>query len=243
MLPIQSSLRALWDTEKSIGASRFFKTGKGEYGEGDIFLGITVPNVRKIVKHHQDEMNLKKVLILLESKYHEERLAWILTLVIFADKKIYPIKQIAEFYISQKQYINNWDLIDSSAPNILWPYISDIVTHDERKKFIDESIKSSDLWTNRMIILASFYEIKKGNEKMTIYIVENILKQIQNHPSHSHDLIQKACGWMLREIGKRIDMNILRGFLDIHKDILPRTMLRYSLEHLPKEERDFYMGR
>lgn len=94
-----------------------------------------------------------------------------------------------------------------------------------------------------MIILASFYEIKKGNEKMTIYIVENILKQIQNHPSHSHDLIQKACGWMLREIGKRIDMNILRGFLDIHKDILPRTMLRYSLEHLPKEERDFYMGR
>lgn len=243
MLPIQSDLRTLKNTEKSQWISRFFKTGKDEYGEGDVFLGVTVPNIRKIVKQYQNEMNLEKVIILLESEYHEERLSWVLTLVAFAEKKKYTIREIAEFYITHKQYINNWDLIDSSAPNILWPYISDILTHDERKKFIDESIKSSDLWTNRMIILASFYEIKKGNEKMTIYILENILKQIQNHPSHSHDLIQKACGWMLREIGKRIDMNILRRFLDTYKDSLPRTMLRYSLEHLPTEERDFYMGR
>ena len=243
MLPIQSDLRSLKNTEKSQWISRFFKTGEGEYGEGDIFLGITVPEIRKLTKKYQNTMDISWVLILLESKYHEERLAWVLILVIFAEKKIYPIREIAEFYICQKQYINNWDLIDSSAPNILWPYISDILTHDERKKFIDESIESSDLWTNRMIILASFYEIKKGNEKMTIYILENILKQIHHNPSLSHDLIQKACGWMLREIGKRIDMDILRRFLDIYKDILPRTMLRYAIEHLPKEERDFYMGR
>lgn len=243
MLPIQSDLRSLKNTEKSQWISRFFKTGEGEYGEGDIFLGITVPEIRKLTKKYQNTMDISWVLILLESKYHEERLAWVLILVIFAEKKIYPIREIAEFYISQKQYINNWDLIDSSAPNILWPYISDILTHDERKKFIDESIESSDLWTNRMIILASFYEIKKGNEKMTIYILENILKQIHHNSSLSHDLIQKACGWMLREIGKRIDMDILRRFLDIYKDVLPRTMLRYAIEHLPKEERDFYMGR
>lgn len=243
MLPIQSSIRTLWDTEKSIGASRFFKTGKDEYGEGDIFLGIIVPDVRKIVKQHQNDMNLEKVLILLKSEYHEERLSWVLTLVAFAEKKIYTIREIAEFYITHKQYINNWDLIDTSAPTILWPYISDILSHDERKKFIDESIQSTHLWTNRMIILASFHEIKKGNEKMTIYIIENILKQRETHPSLSHDLIEKACGWMLREIGKRIDMDILRRFLDIHKDTLPRTTLRYSIEHFSKEERDFYMGR
>ena len=164
MLPIQYDLRSLGNTEKSQWISRFFKTGKGEYGEGDVFLGITVPEIRKRVKKYKNDMDLSKICILLESIYHEERLAWILTLVIFAEKKIYPIKQIAEFYISQKQYINNWDLIDSSAPNILWPYISDILTHDERKKFIDESIQSTNLWTNRMIILASFYEIKKGND-------------------------------------------------------------------------------
>lgn len=148
----------------------------------------------------------------------------------------YNIKQLAEFYMNHREYINNWDLVDTSAEHIIGPYIEQCLTHEERMKFIDDCIASPHLWTNRIIILASFYQIKKWDEKPTFSIVPRFL----NHP---HDLMHKACGWMLREVGKRIDENKLCKFLDEYATRMPRTMLRYAIERLDEEKKMSYMKR
>ncbi len=179
-------------------------------------------------------MDLEKVGILLDSPYHEERLTWVLTLVAFSKKWTYDTKTLAEFYMSHVKSINNWDLVDSSAADIIWPYIEQILTHDERVKFIDNCIKSDHLWTNRIIIIASFYQIKKWNEKLTFYIVSHFLDT-------KEDLLQKGCGWMLREVGKRVERDLLRIFLDEYAGKMPRTMLRYAIEHFGEDERSQYM--
>jgi 3-methyladenine DNA glycosylase AlkD len=178
-------------------------------------------------------MTLDDVDILLKNPYHEVRLAGVLTLVYFAQKKIYPLKELGEFYMRHTLGINNWDLVDTSSEHIIGSYIQ-CLPHTERVNFINDCIASSNLWVNRIIILASFYQIKQGNEKLIVYVAERML-------THKHDLIHKAIGWMLREVGKRCSLDILRGFLDTHKGSMPRTMLRYAIEKMPPDERRHYM--
>lgn len=179
-------------------------------------------------------MTLDDVDMLLADKHHEVRLAGVLILVYFAQKKAYPMKELARFYMQHVSGINNWDLIDTSSEHIIGPYIQHCLTHEERVDFITHCIASSNLWINRIIVLASFHQIKQGNGKLTIYIAERML-------SHRHDLIHKAVGWMLREVGKRCSMNELRGFLDQYAPKMPRTMLRYAIEKMDETERKRYL--
>lgn len=201
-----------------------------------MFLGLTVPQTRALVKKHAPSMTLEEVEELLRNKYHEVRLAGVLILVYFAQKKIYPLEKIAKFYMQNTSSINNWDLVDVSSEHIIGPYIEQCLTHNERVIFINHCMTSPNLWVNRIIILASFYQIKQGNEKLIFYIAERML-------SYKHDLIHKALGWMLREVGKRCSLDILRVFLDKHAGEMPRTMLRYAIEKMSPDERRHYMYR
>ncbi len=179
-------------------------------------------------------MTLEDVDVLLQSEYHEVRLAGVLILVYFTQKKVYPLKELARFYMQHVSGINNWDLIDGSSEHIIGPYIQYELTHEERVDFITQCIASSNLWVNRIIVLASFHQIKQGNGKLTVYIAERML-------THKHDLIHKAVGWMLREVGKRCSMDELRGFLDQYATKMPRTMLRYAIEKMEETEKKKYM--
>ncbi len=234
MIPIISEIHSMRNPEKIKIYQGFFKTSKGEYGEGDVFLGLTVPQTRGLVKKYAPTMTLDDVDILLADKHHEVRLAGVLILVYFAQQKIYPLKELARFYMQHVPGINNWDLIDTSSEHIIGPYIQHELTHEERVDFITQCMASSNLWINRIIVLASFHQIKQGNAKLTIYIAERML-------SHKHDLIHKAIGWMLREVGKRCSLEELRGFLDQYAREMPRTMLRYAIEKMSPEERQKYM--
>lgn len=233
--PIQSELRKTGNSDKAKQALRFFKTWPGEYGEGDIFLGVTVPETRKIVWKYRQNSSLHDAEILLQSDYHEERLAGLYLLVFFSKIKQHSISELAEFYMKYHHRINNWDLVDTSAEHIIWPYIEKWLTHEERVDFIQKCITSDNLWVNRIIVIASFYQIKHWNEKLTFYIVPYFLK-------HPHDLMHKACGWMLREVWKRIDEWLLIQFLDIYAIHMPRTMLRYAIERFNQEKREYYLG-
>ncbi len=235
LISITKDLRSKADAKKSMLLARFFKTGPGEYAEGDKFLGLTVPMTRAIIKKYAHDAILDDVGQLIKSEYHEERLTALLILVYFAKHKIYSVSELGEFYMSHVQYINNWDLVDLSSPQIIGPYVCDHMEHDERKQFIDECIASTHLWTVRIIVLASFYPISLGNEKMSLYIASHLLH-------HKHDLIHKAVGWMLREVGKRVRESALTGFLDHHAPEMPRTMLRYAIERLSIEKRKHYMN-
>ena len=234
MIPIISEIHSMRNPEKIKIYQGFFKTSKGEYGEGDVFLGLTVPQTRGLVKKYAPTMTLDDVDILLADKHHEVRLAGVLILVYFAQQKIYPLKELARFYMQHVPGINNWDLIDTSSEHIIGPYIQHELTHEERVDFITQCMASSNLWINRIIVLASFHQITQGNAKLTIYIAERML-------SHKHDLIHKAIGWMLREVGKRCSLEELRGFLDQYAREMPRTMLRYAIEKMSPEERQKYM--
>ena len=234
MLPIQNELRKKGNTEKALWALRFFKTWPGEYGEWDIFLGVTVPETRKIVQSFSTTTKLSDISILLSSEYHEERLAWLHMLVLFAKKKRYSIKELGEFYMEHVPGINNWDLVDTSAPDIIGAYI-ETLTHEERVVFIEKCITSSNLWIQRIIIVASFYQIKNGNDRLIFFLVPRFL-------THPHDLMHKACGWMLREAGKRVSEERLCNFLDTYTHPMPRTMLRYAIERLSQDKRMHYMN-
>jgi 3-methyladenine DNA glycosylase AlkD len=232
---VEQALRSLRNTERAALSARYFKTGKGEYAEGDIFLGLTVPEVRTLVKKYYRSLSLTDVGHLLRNRYHEARLLALLVLVAkyehTDDRK--EQKAIFTLYTKHTRHINNWDLVDTSAPQIVGAYLSNNMEHEERLAFIKAYCRSRDLWKNRIIVLATFYQIRKGNEKMTYFVARSLLH-------HPHDLIHKSLGWMLREVGKR-DRKILSSFLDENARVMPRTMLRYALEHYPKRERDMYM--
>lgn len=230
---LQKDLHSLDTPERAKGSTRFFKTGAGQYGEGDVFIGVTVPETRALVKKYAPRLTISDVEQLLSSKFHEERLVAVLTLVYFVQNKTYPLPQLGQFYLDHVDRINNWDLIDSSSEYVIGPYL-ETLDHPTRQKLIDDCINSENLWLNRIIILASFHQLKKGNEKLTFYIAEKYL-------NHKHDLIHKATGWLLREVGKRIDEKLLTSFLDQHASQMPRTMLRYAIERLPVDERQFYL--
>lgn len=232
---VEREIHKLQSPVKAALSARFFKTGKGEYSEGDIFLGLTVPETRTIVKKYWRELPYPEVEQLLTSKFHEVRLAALHILVARykASATHKERKTIFTLYTKHTKHINNWDLVDASAAQIVGPYISEEMEHEERLRFIEKYCQSTHLWENRIIVVASHYQIKKGNEKLLFFVA----RKLMHHP---HDLMHKAIGWMLREVGKQ-ERTVLTNFLTAHAHEMPRTMLRYALEHYGEKERAHFM--
>ena len=221
-------LQNLKNSKKAKILSRFFKTGRGEYGEGDIFLGIVVPDQRKIAKKYTD-LSLNEIEELLSSKIHEYRLTALFILIEKYNKANDLNKQkIFDFYLSNINYVNNWDLIDLSAEKILGNYLI-----NKDKSILYKFSKSNSFWERRIAILSTFQFIKNNKYEDTLKISEILVND-------KHDLIQKAVGWMLREIGKR-NLNVEEEFLMKYYKKMPRTMLRYSIERFSDEKKRFYM--
>ena len=225
---ISLSLRKLGDAAIAKHSQRFFKTGKGEYGEGDRFLGIRVPMLRSHLRQYHD-VEATEVLKLLASDYHEERLFALLWLVArFQRAGESERGWIYRQYLAHTQYINNWDLVDSSADKIVGAYLQ-----RRSRKPLYRLARSKSLWERRIAIIATFDFIRRNDFEDTLALCELLL-------GDSHDLIHKAAGWMLREIGKR-DIEIEKTFLDRYCALMPRTMLRYAIERLPQVDRRSYL--
>jgi 3-methyladenine DNA glycosylase AlkD len=230
---LKKELQNKKNPEKAKLLQRFFKTGKGQYGEGDIFLGLMVPQQRQVVKKFCDEIELKDLQELLNSKIHEERLISLLILVdkykkAEKEKNEKIKKEIFDFYLKNTKNINNWDLVDLSSPNIIGSYLL-----DKNKDILYKLANSEHLWEKRIAIISTAQFIRNNQFQDTIKISEILLND-------KHDLIHKAVGWMLREVGKR-DKQTLENFLKKHYKTMPRTMLRYSIEKFSKEEREKWM--
>jgi 3-methyladenine DNA glycosylase AlkD len=226
---LRKGLNLYASPQKADGLKRFFKTGKGQYGEGDIFLGIQVPDSRKIVRKYAG-IPLDDVLRLLSSKIHEERLIALLIMVEKVRQSDEAGKEtLYEKYLENTQYINNWDLVDLSADKIVGSYL-----FDKPKDVLYLLATSEKLWERRISILATFYFIKKGLYEETLKIANILLKD-------PHDLIHKAVGWMLREVGKKCSQEVLEQFLLVNYRQMPRTMLRYAIERFPETLRLQYL--
>lgn len=225
---LKKDLKEIENKEKSKILSKFFKTGKGEYGEGDVFLGITVPNVRIIAKKYL-HLELSELQILLSSKVHEYRL---IALLILIDKykktNLSGKKEIFNFYLANTKNINNWDLVDLSAGYIVGDYL-----YKKDKSVLYKLAKSDNLWEKRISIISTFNFIKNNNFEDTLKISKILLND-------EHDLIHKAVGWMLREVGKR-NKQVEKDFLNKYYKKMPRTMLMYSIERFSDSERRFYL--
>ena len=230
MLHIQKQIQKNANKEKAKVYQRFFKTGKWEYGEGDVFLGLTVPQSRIIAKQFLD-LSFVDIETLLQSKYHEERLIGLLILVEnYKNKKttLQQKKKIYHFYIQNTAFVNNWDLVDSSADKIVGEFLS-----DKKKDLLHKLVASKNIWERRIAIVATFAFIRKNQFQETFQITEKLLND-------NHDLLHKAAGWMLREAGKR-NQEQLELFLQQHYKKMPRTMLRYSIERFDEGKRKRYL--
>jgi 3-methyladenine DNA glycosylase AlkD len=223
-----SELKALANPSRAFGLQKFFQTAKGQYGEGDVFLGLTVPQVRKIAAKYKS-LPFPEIEKLTSSRFHEFRLCGlvILTLQYKSTKEPSEQQRIFNFYMKQAKagYINNWDLVDVTAP-ILGAYL---VGHKDPNPFLEKLARSKSLWERRLAIIFTFAFIRAGELDPTIEISQRLLKD-------KHDLIHKAVGWMLREVGKQ-DGKLLRTFLTANASQMPRTMLRYSIEKFSESER------
>ncbi|MBI4078819.1 MAG: DNA alkylation repair protein [Candidatus Levybacteria bacterium] len=224
LLTLQQTIRKLKNPKKIIVFQRFFKTGRGEYGFGDVFLGLTVPQSRIIALKFK-KLSLQDVRRLLHSKYHEERLVALFILVerfAKADKNV--AKTIFDLYLTNTKFINNWDLIDLSAPKIVGPFLL-----NRSKAILYKLAASKSIWERRIAIMGTFHFIKNKDFTDALKIATILVND-------KHDLIQKAVGWMLREIGNR-DQKIEEEFLKKHYKQMPRTMLRYAIEKFPEKLR------
>ena len=226
---LRSDLKSISNPKKAKILQRFFKTGKGEYGEGDIFMGITVPESRKIAIKYEN-LSLEEVEQLLKSKIHEERLIALLLLVHNYQNHEEKRPAIYNFYIksADNNYINNWDLVDLSSHQIAGHYLL-----NKDRSILYKLAKSSNIWERRISIISTYAFIRKDQFRDTLKISEILLKD-------NHDLIQKAVGWMLREVGKK-DQQTLKKFLKKHYKQMPRIALRYSIERLPEKQRKAYL--
>jgi 3-methyladenine DNA glycosylase AlkD len=226
---IRRDLCAIADSKKAAFYPSFFKTGAGEYAEGDIFLGVSVPAVRSVVRRYR-ELPGDEIILLLADPLHECRLAALLILVDqFTRAKDEEKKSIVDLYLQQLDRVNNWDLVDTSAAAILGEYL---VTRP--RNVLYALANSKHLWRERISIVATLAFIRRNDFEDTIALCTHFL-------THTHDLMHKACGWMLREVAKR-DMRAINSFLDVHAAHMPRTMLRYCLEKHPSSERRRYMS-
>jgi 3-methyladenine DNA glycosylase AlkD len=225
---IQKKLRSISDPDIAVHSSRFFKTGPGEYGEGDRFLGIGVPDIRKVARQYR-EMTLLEIKKLLHSKFHEERLCALIMLVtLFQKSEEIKRKKIYETYLKHTSYINNWDLVGVSAPAIIGGYLL-----DKERDILYKLVTSDNLWERRIAIMSTFQFIKNNEFGDTLNLAGLLIKD-------HHDLIHKAAGWMLREVGKR-NLDLEEQFLRKHAQHMPRTMLRYAIEKFPESKRKRYL--
>jgi 3-methyladenine DNA glycosylase AlkD len=221
---IQDRLRALGNPQAAAFAARYFKTGPGQYGEGDLFLGLRVPVMRALAKEYH-ALGLDHVIELLRSAIHEDRLLALLIMVRRATKAVREVrKEIYDLYLAHTRFINNWDLVDTSAPTIVGGHLA-----ERSRKPLDRLVVSRSIWERRISIIATLHFIREGDFADTLRIAERLL-------GDREDLIHKATGWMLREVGKR-DQSVLEGFLRQHVRLMPRTMLRYATERFPAERR------
>jgi len=223
---IKKDFQKLKNPEKAKLLQGFFKTGPGQYGEGDIFLGIMVPQQRKLAKKYKD-LSLKDTIYLLNSKIHEHRLTSLFILIQHYQKAENK-KQIVDLYLKNAKQVNNWDLVDLSAHKILGDYLL-----DKDRKILYKLAKSKNLWEKRISIIATFAFINKHDFKDAIKLAKILL-------TDQHDLIHKAVGWVLREIGKK-NQKTEEHFLKKYHKTMPRTMLRYAIERFSEKKRKFYM--
>jgi len=226
---IGKEIKRLADPEKAKILQRFFKTGPGQYGEGDVFAGVTVPVIRKLVRKYRD-LPLKDTAEIMQSPVHEERL---LALLILVEKyrrgDDATRKRIYGLYLKNTRTINSWDLVDLSAEHIVGAWLAG----GDREKLYGLA-KSKSLWERRIAIVATFHDIKRGHPDHTLALADVLM-------GDRHDLIHKAVGWMLREVGKRCSPDTLRAFLRTRYRSMPRTMLRYAIERFPADERKAYL--
>jgi len=225
-----NSFRKLSNPERAKINAYFSKTGKGEYGEGDQFLGITVPQTRLFAKEHCSDLSLAEIETLLESPWHEERLLALIILVNTYKKSDESTRtKLYKLYLKHiGKGINNWDLVDTSAA-----YIVGMHLENKNRDDLYTLAASKNLWKKRVAIVATFFFIRQGDFVDTLKLCELFL-------SEKHDLMHKACGWMLREVGKK-DVETLRTFLKKHSQNMPRTMLRYAIERLSIQEKTLWM--
>jgi 3-methyladenine DNA glycosylase AlkD len=239
LFDLKKDLQKLKDPKKAVFLQRFFKTGKGEYGEHDVFIGITVPDSRQLALKYKD-LTLSEISELLKSKIHEERLIALFILILQFNKSslrglkgrsnlLNEQKKIYEFYIDNTKYINNWDLVDSSAHKIVGEYLL-----ERDRGVLYKLAKSNSLWERRISIIATFAFIRKKEYEDSLKITEILIED-------KHDLIQKAVGWVLREIGKTVSEEIEEEFLKKHYKNMGRIALRYAIERFPEEKRQKYL--
>src|SRR3989338_5951779 len=224
---LREELERLTDNKKASFLQRFFKTGKGEYGEGDIFIGLTVPQSRILAVKYKD-LSFLEILELLKSKIHEERLIALLILVYRFQKYPEEQRRIYEFYLKNLKFVNNWDLVDLSSHKIVGEYLQ-----DKPKDILFKLARSKNLWEKRISLISTFAFIREGELDTSLELAEIFVND-------KHDLIQKALGWMLREIGKK-DLAAEEKFLRKHYRQMGRTALRYAIEKLPEEKRLKYL--
>jgi 3-methyladenine DNA glycosylase AlkD len=209
---------------------RFFKTGPGEYAEGDVFYGLSVPAIRKLAKKYGG-LSLREIREIIQSPVHEERLASVIILVEqFSKADASGKKKICDFYLRHTRWINNWDLVDASAEHVIGPFL------EKDKSLLKRLAKSPNLWQRRIAVISTFHHIKKGRPDFTLEAAEILLKD-------EHDLIHKAVGWMLREVGKRCSQEVEESFLKKYYLSMPRTMLRYAIERFSPGKRKFYLAK
>lgn len=230
METLEKELEKYADGEKAKLLQRFFKTGKGEYGEGDIFLGLTVPKIRYLAKRFPN-LDFNELQDLLNSKVHEKRMLALVVLVnrYKKSKNEDEKKEIFDFYLGNTRNINNWDLVDVNCKDIVGRYL-----FDKDRKILYKLAKSKDLWEKRIAIISTSYFIWQNQFEDTLKISEILLED-------KHDLIHKAVGWMLREVGKR-DLRVEEDFLKKHYKKMPRTMLRYAIEKFNDKKRKSYLN-
>ena len=241
-------MESLRDEKQRTVLMRFFKTGKGEYGEGDEFLGLKVPQTREVVKAAAKDFPLGEVPELLMSRWHEVRLCGLLILVDKFEKlakkrlandetAIKKRDEILKLYLQYAGQANNWDLVDLSVHKILGHWLllpSNLGERDYKLKVLDALAESNNLWKQRMSIVCSWKTSQQGDPFWC-------LRYAEKHLHHPHDLMHKAVGWMLREMGKRVSMDLLRDFLSVHAQEMPRTALRYAIELMPEQERKYWL--
>ncbi len=228
---LEMAIQQLRNPERAAFMAKYFKTGKGEYAEGDIFLGLSNPQVRVLVKRFSKKIAPQAITQLLTNPIHEYRFCGLMIWVEqFKKADIATQAQIIELYLAHIDYINNWDLVDCSAY-----YLVGVWLLDKDRSILYDLAQSKHLWAQRVAIISTLAFIRKGQFADTLQLAELFLP-------HTHDLIHKASGWMLREIGKR-DILTLTEFLDEHSPKMPRTMLRYAIEKLPEKDRQYYLKR
>ena len=237
-------METLRDEEQRQGLMRFFKTGAGQYGEGDEFLGLKVPQTRAVVKLVTD-LPLNEIPELLANRYHEVRLCGFLLLVWrferLATKRladdaaaISDRDEIVSMYLDHAEQANNWDLVDLSAPKILGRWLMLPTALGDKMAIIDALAHSDNLWRQRMSMVCTWTTSRYGDPSWC-------LRYALVHLHHPHDLMHKAVGWMLREMGKQVSMDLLRDFLELHVQEMPRTALRYAIEKMSDDERKYWM--